>query len=372
MRLIKSKEVPPRHCDDNSDNRVFAGLVGEKCSDALHKVLDRAWWDFAKWFVAVTQEIISSSVIRPLQVAHPSRPTGILALPITDPTVTLAMVAHAAAEHGAALYVGLVTRGLDGRWRGLTGFFIPSCTKCDPASSALAAKVVELMPPNGRSFTAHTLPRSLRPRGGWFDDRLITAVQLAPPRVPMAPWVGATTSANDGEEIRDCPALVRVGPLMTSLANLVFVDSARHELPDLAARVLTDVRDEPSDGTGMALSLRYGTRNQLLTLCGGLTKIDTSPSQIRLANHYVPIEWGVWKASYRDGTPQTVGITRDLRRRVDVVRRASSDPIVEIYPAHGIQDGRGVICWSAMTELYGMIQGIPDYASVRPGRDALR
>jgi hypothetical protein len=365
VRLTRSNEVPPAHCDDDNDNRVFAGLVGEECSDALHIALDRAWSNFAQWFVAVTQEINSSSAIRPLQVAHPSRPTGLLALPVTDPTVTLAMVAQAAAEHGSALYVGLVTRGLDGRWRGLTGYFVPSCTRCDPTSSSLTAKVVEVMPADGRSFTADTLPRSLRPRGGWFDDRLITAVQLAPPRLPMAPWFGARTSADSGEEILDSPALIRVGPVTTSLTNLIFVDSARHELPDLAAHVLTDARDEPSDGTGMALSLRYGDREQLLSLCGGLTKIDATLSQIRPANHRVPIEWGVWRASYRDGT-HAAGITRDLRRRVDEIRRANLNPSIEIGAARGIENGRGVICWRAMTDLYRVACRLPEHAAVRP------
>jgi hypothetical protein len=255
-------EPAPRHCPAARDCRAWAydprtSTADEPHDDLLHDRCDQARRALEDWLVRVIPPLRSTTAIKDLTLAHPQTSRAPLRTGLIDPTTTYLVVADAerSGVRAPAAYVGLVSQEPTTRWTGVAGFFLPWCPRCDPDGiETIEGYLPRLLRELGVTLTPlHDLPGSLHPRPGWFDpDRLLYGA-----RVNHDPSI-ATLWTRCSPHLRG-PALVRVGPVHTSLTGLVLLGGG-----DPLAR-LVDALDE-DDESAANWTCRTGTADSLARL----------------------------------------------------------------------------------------------------------
>ena len=301
----------PVHSPASHDDRRWAlrtasfgdsgGAGALRHDDDLHATQSEMLAELRAWFTATLTAIREAGAV--LGRLELPAPEGLVEFDMVDPTTICVLAGYGHIRNRAVTsgYVGLVTQEPFGYWRGLTGFYFASCPACDPDGEARFAEVQALLGEVAGSLgateagdageiewrSAFDLHEALRPRRGWFEDRLAWGALLNPVNGLSPFWVinddddAATTDINvaaadvaadeagatavDGEVSAhdNCitggfrAALVATGPVFLSRANLSYLDNFAGEFPRLLRRI----------GPGTT-TVRFGEPEALKRLAG--------------------------------------------------------------------------------------------------------
>ena len=220
--------LSPTHCQPQADNTQFRQAVDLECSPALHGLIDGAMCEVGLWLQQVTA-VMAPPRIAPLDLPNPTPGRPVLRR-VLDTSQALVIIARGQGSALAAhwTYVGLISQGFQGSWLGHAGFFVPGCGDCDAGGEAKARQIThELQTDGWIRVPPSRLPAGVRPRPGWFDDRVIAA--LAMPTIGPG-WRPVPPRADRYASLPRDPALIRVGGVLTGLSGLVYAENARDEM----------------------------------------------------------------------------------------------------------------------------------------------
>jgi hypothetical protein len=273
---------------------------------------------------------------------------------VLDPSLTylLLSLAHRDDQPVNTIYVGLVTRDPATRWRGLTGFYLPYCGRCQPDPHTTARRIVDWLPDDAVVQAPARLPSPLRPAPGWFEGRMLLGVHLPSPAHAgvdadwsVWPHTGAAPTG---------PALACIGPLETGSHNLLYLDNAKTDLPALR-RALPDWKN--TGGREPLISYRCGNRDSLLILAGGIRSsrapsgVVSSPVAGGLARVAGPIDWGVLAVTDSDGLTHSCA-SPNLRQTLRMARAQGLLPeSSSLATWHSFKAGEGVIAFRHLRRL---------------------
>jgi hypothetical protein len=349
----------PAHCPDGHDEKFWVHLVGQPCDPATHEDLDRAWHAAHTWLDGVVDASFSSTLG---QVHLPSSmgvPLGVDASAV-DPSQAYLLLARARRgdEPTVAIYIGLVGQTVTGPWRGLTGFYLPYCGECQELDERVA-EILDWMPQEAVALDPQRLPEALRPRDGWFDDRMLLGIK------PNGDGTGEADSSwrawrPDMVADATAAALVCCGPMMRGLANVVFTDSPLTDLPDILSVVAEQLNDPTAEPV---VSVRLGSRELLLATAGGLRSHPDGEGVVdvtvrgRVSRTKIPADWGVYALQDTDGgEPGAPQISRSLDGTARMIRATGrlgvpgSAMTVHYWPSKP-----GVVAWDHLLQLRGRV-----------------
>lgn len=225
---------PPRHGPGQWDRQTWAHLVEPGETEESHaladKDIDLAWESCAGWLASVAETLGDGPGLADLTLPHPDPQRLPIRVGLVDGDQFYVLIAggQRRGEEVGGLYVGLMSQELSSRWVGVGGFFLPTCPACGQRKTTERLDLL-LAHIGGLGFVevaARRLPDGLRPRPGWFDDRL-HAVMARPSASRRTPWAAWPPTAS-GEAF-----LVRTGPAVTNLDKVVLrsTRSAAEQLP---------------------------------------------------------------------------------------------------------------------------------------------
>lgn len=230
----ESVTPPPRQGPRRWDRRTWAHLVDPGETEESHALTDQdidlAWESCAGWLVSVAEALGDGPGLADLTLPHPDPERLPIRVGLVDGDQFYMLIAGAQlrGEEVANLYVGLVSQELSSRWVGVAGFYLPTCPACGHRKTTQRLDRL-LDHVGGLGFVevaASRLPDGLRPRPGWFDNRL-HAVLAHPSASRRTPWAAWPPTVSRGA------FLVRTGPAVTNLDKVVMRSSrsAAEHLP---------------------------------------------------------------------------------------------------------------------------------------------
>lgn len=344
----------PAHCPDGHDEKFWVHLVGQPCDPATHEDLDRAWHAARAWLDGVVDASFSSTIGQVHLPSSTAVPLGVDASAV-DPSQAYLVLARARRgdEPTDAIYIGLVGQTVTGTWRGLTGFYLPYCGECQELGVRVA-EILDWMPQEAVALDPQRLPQAIRPRDGWFEDRMLLGIKLN----------GVGTDATDStwctwrpDVVTDATAaaLVCCGPMMHGLANIVFTDSLLADLPALLSSVADQLAGPPAEPV---VSVREGSRETLLSATGGLRSHPDGEGAIavtvsgRVTRSKLPADWGVYVIHDMDGKPGVPLISRSLDGTAHMLRATGSLGVPgSTMTAHYWPREPGVVAWDHLLQL---------------------
>lgn len=347
----------PQHCPDEYDERTWAkeGICGEE----FHSFVADATIALHGWLRTVL-ECVRTSTVGPV---HFPAATG-RALSghgqVIDPSLTYVLVcrAQSGGEPIDALYIALVTRDPSTRWRGLTGFYIPYCGKCQRGAASAAQRIVNWLPDDAVVQSPDRLPGPIQPAPSWFEGRMLLGVHL-----PCPVGGGLATDWSQWPhhgQAPALPALACVGSLETGPHNLLFLDDAQRGLPDLYRDLSKWM---PHGASPTFVAYRCGNAHELQKLAGGFRSTSPPegllriPIKGRLSRTQLPIDWGV--ISIEHG-PDSVDCrtTSNLRDAARVARREGHLEVTATrITAFHWNLGRGIIRYRDLRDLSSWARG---------------
>jgi len=316
------------HCADEFDVRDWGALAEEPCTPQLHASIDQAEAGAYDWMNKIA-DAVRRSPIGMLEAEVDGRPLRI-APHVIDPS--LAYFVFALARRGdtavGAMYIGLVAQEPNGTWRGLTGYYLPWCSDCHHDEGHTLDLLMEWLPEDGHLRRAETVPAGMRPHAGWFDDRFRRAVLLPNDHAGASDtgWQTLLFAESDTSQLPGVPALVCIGPVTQSLANIVLLDSFRDHVDGLARAVTAWPREQE---TPLRFTYRLGAPATLRALAGlparGTQRsIEKGRMPGQLARIQPPISWGAYRVVV-NGQAVRSGIARNLRA---VARAAKAEGLL--------------------------------------------
>lgn len=324
----------PTHCPPWHDQRRWAWEAREWTGDnrhnpEVHDDLLEAEPALAAWFGESISTVRSMHKIGYAQLPDPKDPQRTLDVGFLDPSTVFLLIAYAELRGAIAsgLYVGLVAQDLDCSWRGLSGFYLPQCPGCDPEGRSAVAGVESRVAALGLDLVSEDrLPVGLHSGPGWFEGRLLGGAAVGP-----RPGLSPTWELVE-DEVRG-PALIRFGPAITTLTNVVVVDRSGDGLHELAA--LT---------TRRAWTRRTGTLQALRTLAAsGDVRLRTGTLRRRSRP---PIGWTAYRVLTERGEVRSGGLTHSLEQSLNEFPLRDGD-VVE----HATLAGEGAPEWAQIVDL---------------------
>lgn len=237
----------PRQCPASRDCRswayVFRVDLGRPDSHAeVHREVASAWAALGKWLSALGDALDLSPGLGSIRLAHPEPGREPIDTGLVDADLSHVLVSavQKAGEEVDGLYVGLIAQEASARWVGLAGFFVPICPVCEDRGVARATdSVLDILTDCGfEEVKSSAVPEGARPQPGWFDGGRLQTIcrRVVPGRSEWRPWPPKSQSGLPGVGV-----LVRVRPVISSLAGLVLCESAAEagRLPQLLAATPT-------------------------------------------------------------------------------------------------------------------------------------
>lgn len=345
----------PTHCPDGHDETFWVHLVGQPCEPATHEDLERAWHAAHAWLDGVVGASFSSTLGHVHLPSSTGVPLGVDASAV-DPSQAYLLLARARRgdEPTDAIYIGLVGQTVTGPWRGLAGFYLPYCGECQELGERVA-EILDWMPQEAVALDPQRLPEALRPRDGWFDDRMLLGIK------PNGVGTDEADSSwriwrPDIDADATAAALVCCGPMMHGLSNIVFTDKPLTELPailSVVAEQLTDPTAEP------VVSVRLGSRELLHATAGGLRSHPDGEGVVsvtvrgRVSRTKIPADWGVYVLhDTKGGAPRAPVISRSLDGTARMLRATGLLGVTgSAMTAYYWPSGSGVVAWGHLLQL---------------------
>ena len=344
----------PAHCPDGHDEKFWVHLVGQPCDPATHEDLDRAWHAARTWLDGIVDASFSSSIGQVHLPSSTGVPLGVDASAV-DPSQAYLVLARARRgdEPTDAIYIGLVGQTVTGPWRGLTGFYLPYCGECQEVSER-TAEILDWMPQEAVALDPQRLPQAIRPRDGWFDDRMLLGIK---PNGIGTDETDSTWCTWRPDVLTDATAaaLVCCGPMMHGLANIVFTDSPLADLPAILSCVADQLANPPSEPV---VSVREGSRETLLAATGGLRSHPDGEGAIavtvsgRVTRSKIPADWGVCVIHDMDGKSGVPLISRSLDGTAHMLRATGRLGVPgSTMTAYFWPGEPGVVAWDHLLQL---------------------
>ena len=339
--IVTSRRMPT-HCPPWHDQRRWAWEAREWTGDSrhnpqVHDDLLEAEPALAAWLDESISAIRSMPSIGNAQVPDPKDSQQTLDVGFLDPSTVYVLIAHAELRGAiaAGLYVGLVAQDLDCSWRGLSGFYLPQCPGCDPEGRRAVAGVESHMAALGLDLVSEDgLPLGLHSGPDWFEGRLLGGAAVSP-----RPGLSPTWECAEGE-VRG-PALIRFGPAITSLTNVVVVDGPGDGLHELAALTIRRV-----------WTSRSGTLQALRTLAAsGDVRVRAGTLRRRSRP---PIGWTAYRVLTERGDMRSSGLTHSLEHSLNELPLRDGHVVEHVTLA-----GEGAPEWAQIADLPSCLGGTP-------------
>lgn len=335
-----------QHCPDEHDERQW--IVEDICTAAVHARISEAQSAGQTWLRSISAAM-QPGQIGPLSFPIAAGRSAVASGSVIDPTLVYLLLAQARRgdQHANAIYIAAVAQDPSSWWRGITGFYLPFCSRCTPNLRDAVAPILDWLPQDASVHPRASLPEGVQPGPDWFDDRLLLGIHLTA-SVATAPWRLWDPGADGPPE---GPALVRTGRLDASLDNLLLVTDAQRDLPALAGFLAAE--PHPLDQRRIpVLTYRTGPTAGLLRLTGGRRSEPEGLGTRRLQLHLgvtrrrPPATWGTYVL--RKGDRSQSGLSRDLRELVHRARRGTREAWLQLryWP-----EGAGVLCWDDLIAL---------------------